>query len=149
MPYFICPHCAWRGNESSRTQGFSNNPKSCDRCGFAFLFELLDDFYPSPLSGMLVCDQQGRILGLGKGARELTGFDETELIGVDLEEALELRGDEDKPPHRTALEWGVRVLGKQMTMRNADGTVLTITADFLPAYDHDGGLLAVLTPRAV
>jgi PAS domain-containing protein len=114
----------------------------------------MEDLYPSPLAGIFVCDQQGRVLALGRGALALAGFDEDELIGIDLEDALELRmvgdlGAENKPPHLTALEWGVRVLGKTMTIRVADGTVTPVTGDFFPAYDDDGGLLAVFTPRSV
>ena len=152
VPYFICPSCAWRGTRTSRTAGFSDRPHSCEKCGFGFLFELMDDYFPSPLAGIFVCDQQGRILAFGRGARELTGFDEQELMGVDLAEGLELRvpDEPDAPePHATALEWGARVLGKAMTMRVARGTVELVTGDFFPAYDDDGGLLAVFTPRSV
>jgi PAS domain-containing protein len=125
---------------------------ACERCGFGFLFELLDDYFPSPRAGIFVCDQQGRILAFGGGARELSGFDEAELLGVDLGDALELRVPDEpdaRPPHETALEWGARVLGKPMTMRIASGTVELVTGDFFPAYDDDGGLLAVFTPRSI
>ncbi|MCW2955708.1 MAG: putative sensor protein [Thermoleophilia bacterium] len=152
MPYFICPSCAWRGNRTSRTEGFSDRPVACERCGFGFLFELLDDYFPSPRSGIIVCDQQGRVLAFGGGARELTGFSEGELMGVDLAEALELRVPDEpelRPPHETALEWGARVLGKPMTMRVASGKVELVTGDFFPAYDQDGGLLSVFTPRSL
>lgn len=152
MPYFICPRCAWRGTKVSRTAGFSDRPEGCERCGFGFLFELLEDYFPSPLAGVFVCDQQGRILALGKGAFELAGFAESELMGIDLEDALELRpddGSDDERPHMTALEWGVRVLGKLMKIRISSGSVVTVTGDFFPALDDDGGLLAVFTPRSV
>lgn len=112
----------------------------------------MDDYFPSPLAGIFVCDQQGRVLAFGRGARELTGFDEHELMGMDLGEALELRVPDEPdaaPPHATALEWGARVLGKPMTMRVASGTVQLVTGDFFPAYDVDGGLLAAFTPRSV
>ncbi len=152
VPYFICPSCAWRGTRTSRTAGFTDRPPSCEKCGFGFLFELMDDYFPSPLAGILVCDQQGRVLAFGRGARELTGFDEDELMGADLAEGLELDVP-DEPgqaqPHATALEWGARVLGKPMTMRVANGTIGLVTGDFFPAYDDDGGLLAVFTPRSV
>jgi hypothetical protein len=41
------------------------------------------------------------------------------------------------------------VLDKPMTMRLASGKVEPVTGDFFPAYDDDGGLLAVLTPRSI
>ena len=112
----------------------------------------MDDYFPSPLAGIFVCDQQGRVLAFGRGASELTGFDEDELMGVDLGEALELRvpDEPDGPaPHATALEWGARVLGKPMTLRVASVQVELVTGDFFPAYDDDGGLLAAFTPRSV
>lgn len=151
VPYFICPKCAWRGTRVSRTEGFSDRPAACERCDFGFLFELMDDYFPSPLAGIFVCDQQGRVLALGHGAFTLTGFTESELIGIDLEDALELRvvDDEQSQPHLTAIEWGVRVLGKPMTMRVSNGKVAPVVGDFFPAYDDDGGLLAVFTPRSM
>jgi PAS domain S-box-containing protein len=123
----------------------------CERCGFGFLFELMDDYFTSPLAGIFVCDQQGRILAFGHGANVLVGFEEQELMGVDLEEALELELEDggEEHPHKTALEWGVRVLDKAMTMRISSGEVKQVTADFFPAYDDDGGLLAVFTPRSL
>jgi hypothetical protein len=47
----------------------------------------------------------------------------------------------------TALEWGVRALGKAVSV-NAEGDLpARATADIFPAYDDDGGLLVVLTPE--
>jgi PAS domain-containing protein len=125
---------------------------ACEQCGFGFLFELMDDYFPSPLAGIFVCDQQGRILAFGHGAQTLTGFDEDELMGAEFGEALELRTPEapdERPPHEVALEWGARVLNKPVTFRAASGVVVMASGDFFPAYDDDGGLLAVLTPRSV
>jgi PAS domain S-box-containing protein len=148
VPYFICPNCAWRGARTSRTAGFTDRPAACERCGFGFLFELLDDYFPAPRAAIFVCDQSSRILAFGSGARELSGYDEQELMGSELAGALHLASDEAGPlPHETALEWGARVLDKQLRMANADGKVIEVTGDFFPAYDDDGGLLAILTPR--
>lgn len=123
---------------------------ACERCGFGFLFELLDDYFPAPRAGIFVCDQQGRVLAFGRGARELAGYSETELMGRDLAEGLSLEHDEAEgpAPHATALEWGARVLERTMWLRDADGNRLAVTGDFFPAYDDDGGLLAVFTPRS-
>jgi len=111
----------------------------------------MDDYFPSPLAGVFVCDKEGRILAFGHGAQILSGFKEGELMGIDLEDALELRMDDAaaEHPHKTALEWGVRVLGKTMSLRTADGPSKQVIGDFFPAYDDDGGLLAVFTPRSV
>ena len=45
---FICPNCGTRTNESERTRGFTRDSPACRKCGFPFLFELLDDYYPAP-----------------------------------------------------------------------------------------------------
>ena len=41
-------------------------------CGFGFLFQLLDDYYPAPATGFVVCDRDGRVLALGRGVFELS-----------------------------------------------------------------------------
>ena len=124
----------------------------CDRCGFGFLFELMDDYYPGPNTGLVVCDRDGRVLASGRGVFELTGFSEQEVMGIDVGEALglEVDGADDPaapPPHLTAIEWGVRVMDKPMTLEVASGRRIPVTGEFFPAYDSDGGLLAVFTPR--
>ena len=47
----------------------------------------------------------------------------------------------------TALEWGVRVLDKQVVVHAEGDRPEPAKADIFPAYDDDGGLLLVLTPR--
>ena len=143
---FICPSCGHRTNESERTAGFSRAPKACSRCGFAFLFELLDDYYPAPDAAFFVSDQEGKLIGAGRGARELTGLDTERVIGRPVDDVLGLRFDDGQDHVATVLEWGVRALGKPVEV-NAEGDLpARATADLFPAYDDDGGLLLVLTP---
>src|SRR5205085_2261459 len=78
-----------------------------------FLFELMDDYYPGPNTGFVVCDQNGRVLATGRGIFELTGFDEKQLLGRDVAEGL---GFSDRTPVALALEWGVRRLGEQLEL---------------------------------
>ena len=78
---FICPNCGQRTSATDRTAGFRNQPKGCSKCGFGFLFELLDDYYPAPNAAFFVCDQQGRVIGCGRGSRELTGLSDEKVIG--------------------------------------------------------------------
>ncbi len=47
MPIFICPNCGNRTTSSERTAGFREQARACAKCGFGFLFELLDDYYPA------------------------------------------------------------------------------------------------------
>ena len=102
MAYFICPNCGLRSMDSDGRDGLTHQAVGCTRCGFGFMFELLDDFYPGPDAGMLACDRDARILAVGKGVFELTGFQEGELIGKDLREALTLHSPagDDPVSHR-------------------------------------------------
>jgi hypothetical protein len=144
-----------------RTAGFTGRPKSCPKCGFGFLFELLDDYYPAPDAAFFTCDQQARVIDIGKGGFELTGLKDEDVIGRQVQDVLGLRwvdggdggntADVDRDgftdPIETTLEWGVRSLGKRVEV-NAEGDLpATAVADIFPAYDDDGGLLIVLTPE--
>ena len=88
--YFLCPHCGNRSMGIDRNAGFRREARGCEKCGFAYLYELLDDYYPAPGTGFVVCDQEGRILAVGRGVFELTGFQERELMGQDVVTALTL-----------------------------------------------------------
>jgi len=145
VPHFICPNCKERSIDTDRIEGLYNEPVACHHCGFGFLFELQEDYYPAPGTGCMVCDQQGRILALGRGVFELTGWSEADLIGVDVVSALGLDGDRN--PARIALDFGVRRLGERFEIRARSGHAKPVTADFFPALDGDGGLLVALTPR--
>ncbi|MGZ5311709.1 MAG: hypothetical protein ACXWZW_07615 [Solirubrobacterales bacterium] len=162
MPFFICPNCGNRELSAERTAGFSTRPKSCSKCGFGFLFELLDDYYPAPGAAFFTCDAKGRLLDLGKNAFELTGLKDEEVIGRPVRDVLGLRwidggdggaeadtdDDGQTDPIETTLEWGVRSLGKKVAV-HAEGDLPTeAVADVFPAYDDDGGLLLVLTPES-
>ncbi len=143
---FICPNCGNRSTAQDRQQGFRNVPKGCSKCGFGFLFELLDDYYPAPNAAFFVCDQKGRVIGCGRGSFELTGLNDERVIGRKANEVLGLRFEDGSDHVSTVLEWGVRALGKRVTV-NAEGDLpADATADLFPAYDDDGGLLLVLTP---
>ena len=148
MPFFICPNCKERSLDHDGRQGLLDQAVSCQRCGFGFLFELLDDYYPSPNTGLVACDRDGRILASGRGVFELTGFNEADLMGKNVVEVFGLAGFEpDRNPIGLALEWGVRRLGEQIELRSRAGNVKRVTADVFPAYDDDGGLLVALYPR--
>ncbi len=56
-----------------------------------------------------MCDKEARILAVGRGVYELTGWGDSDLIGADLVESLGLAGfDEERNPAKLAIEWGVR-----------------------------------------
>jgi PAS domain-containing protein len=148
VPYFICPNCKNRSIDHDGLQELDDVPVACERCGFGFLFELMDDFYPAPNTGFVVCDREGRILASGRGVFELAGYREQELLGGDVVDRLGLNGwNGEQSPAAVALEWGVRRLGEKLVLRTRAGQEKSVTADFFPAYDEDGGLLVALTPR--
>ena len=129
MPYFICPNCKQRSIDIDGAEGFSTDAVACHHCGFGFLFELLDDYYPAPDTGFLVTDRHRRVLAIGRGVFELTGWNEGDLLGADLIASLGLAGfEEEKNPAALALEWGVRRLDEKLELRTRAGHVKTITA---------------------
>ena len=147
MPNFICPNCANRSLSSERSAGFGARPKSCSRCGFGFLFELLDDYYPAPNAAFFILDGNAKVIGAGRGSRELTGLGDTDVIGRSVRDVLGLQFSSGDDSIATALEWGVRVLDKAVTVHAEGDRPESAQADIFPAYDDDGGLLLVLTPK--
>lgn len=144
MPYYICPNCKERSVDLDGREGFSSQAVQCRSCGFGFLFELLEDYYPAPETGFVVCDHDARVLAVGRGVFELTGYRDADLLGRDVTEALALS---DVSPVDVVREWGVRKLGQELEIRTSAGIEKRVTADFFPGYDDDGGLLIALTPR--
>jgi len=147
VPAYICPNCKQRSVDIDAREGFSTDAPACHHCGFGFLFELLDDYYPGPNTGFVVCDQEARVLAAGRDVFELSGFREQELMGRDVIDALGLTGFDGQNPAKVALEWGVRRMGQKLELRTRVGHSKAVTADFFPAYDEDGGLLVAITPR--
>ena len=143
MPVFICPNCRERSVDTDGVEGFSAQAPQCRSCGFGFLFQLLEDYYPAPSTGFVVCDADARVLAVGRGVFELTGFREADLIGRDVVTAFALS---DAAPLGVVREWGVRRLGEQLELRTRAGLTKPVVGDLFPAYDDDGGLLVALTP---
>jgi len=142
VPHYICPNCKDRSIDIDGKEGLSDEAVACRRCGFGFLFELMDDYYPGPNTGFLVCDQQGRVLAIGDGVFELTGYREADLIGREVTEIVAANPD----PVVVALEWGVRRLGERAQLTTRAGIHKPVVADLFPALDEDGGLLVALSP---
>lgn len=144
MPVFICPNCRERTVDIDGVEGFSSQAPQCRSCGFGFLFQLLEDYYPAPSTGFVVCDADARVLAVGRGVFELTGFREQDLLGRDVASALALS---DTAPLELAREWGVRRLGEELELRTRAGLTRPVVVDLFPAYDDDGGLLVALSSR--
>jgi len=144
---FICPNCGHRTTELDRNIAFTGQRKGCEKCGFAFLFELLDDYYPAPDAAFFVCDGQGRVTGCGKNSFAFTGLEEEEVIGQPVAEVLGLEFANGDDPVGKVLEWGVRALEVPVRVSGARDVAAGALADMFPDYDDDGGLLLVLTPE--
>ncbi|HZO05284.1 MAG TPA: hypothetical protein VFB52_02780 [Solirubrobacterales bacterium] len=82
---------------------------------------------------------------IGRPVREVLGLDWIDQ--GDGGQTADSDGDGVTDPIETSLEWGVRSLGKRVSV-NAEGDLpAKAVADVFPAYDDDGGLLLVLTPE--
>ena len=147
MAYFICPNCRRRSLDDDGREGLTHQPVACASCGFGFLFEIMDDYYPAPGTGFVVCDGKGRVIAAGQGVFELTGYKEADLLGHDVMEALFVLDENGPTPAALALEWGVRRFDQKLTLRTRAGVTKVVRADVFPAYDEDGGLLVAVAPR--
>lgn len=129
-----------------RNAGFRREARGCEKCGFAYLFELLDDYYPAPNAAFFACDSEGRIVDCGRGSFELTGLRTESVIGQPVAEALGLNFEDGVDHVATALEWEVRVGSKPVALTTGAERASAV-ADIFPAYDdEEGGVLVVLTP---
>ena len=144
VPQYICPNCKRRSVDLDGYEGFTTQAVQCRNCGFGFLFQLLEDYFPAPATGFVVCDRERRVLAVGRGVFELTGYADGDLLGRNVQEAFALS---DASPIDVVQEWGVRKLGQELEIRTSAGIVKAVTVDFFPAYDDDGGLMVALTPR--
>ena len=145
MPVYICPNCKNRSVDVDGLEGFSGSDAlQCRRCGFGFIFQLLEDYYPAPGTGFIVCDRDARVIASGRGVFELTGFQESDLMGREVGEILTLS---DAAPIGVVREWGVRQLDLELELITRAAIRKPVTVDLFPAYDDDGGLLVALTPR--
>jgi len=144
VPVFICPNCKERSIDLDGYDGCWRQADQCKSCAFGFLYELLEDYYPAPETGFVVCDRDARVLAAGRGVFELTGFRDADLIGRNVTDAL---GLSDNAPIEVVQEWGVRKMGQELDIRTRAGIEKRVVVDFFPAYDDDGGLLLALTPR--
>ncbi|MGH2931067.1 MAG: hypothetical protein ACRDL8_22880, partial [Solirubrobacteraceae bacterium] len=130
-----------------RNAGFRREARGCERCGFAYLFELLDDYYPAPGAAFFACDAEGRIVDCGRGSFELTGLRTEQTIGRPAAEVLGMSFDDGADHIAQALEWEVRVHGKPVAVHAERDLPARAVADIFPAYDdEEGGVLLVLTP---
>ena len=147
MRHFICPNCHTRAVDDDGREGLTSQPVGCAHCGFGYLYEILEDFFPPAAAGMVTCDREGRVLSCGRGVFELTGHEDEDVMGKPVGEAFGIGGYPDgQDPVAIVLEWGVRKLDQHVTIRHRSGITKHVRADLFPAYDDDGGLMLSLAP---
>ncbi len=146
MAVYICPNCQARSVDDDGREGLGHQPVGCGHCGFGYVFQLLDDYFPRAGAGMTTGDREGRVLSASSGIFELTGRRESELLGRSVNDALHLSSFEGADPVSTALEWGVRQLGRKATLTHMAGTAKPVIVDVFPALDDDGGILVAVAP---
>ena len=78
----------------------ATRPRGCDKCGYGFVFELLDDYYPASGAAFFVCDQEARIIGCGRGSYELTGLTDIDVFGRPVRDVLGLEFSDDRRSDR-------------------------------------------------
>ena len=150
MPYFICPNCKERSiDHDGRTSLLDPTAVGCSRCGFGFLFELMDDYYPAPTTGFVVCDQSGRILAVGRGVFELTGYTESRTDGLPgrRRHSGSTGSETARAPWRPRSSGACASSTRKWSYAPHPARARRVTVDLFPAYDEDGGLLVALTPR--
>ena len=71
LPLGRCRSSSVRAAPTARREATAtcHQPRGCSRCGFGFAFELLEDYYASPKTALIVCDQDRRILVAGHAVR--------------------------------------------------------------------------------
>ena len=99
------------------------------------------DFFESAADGIIVLDQEGKLLFSNPKAREITGYEERDLAGRKLGELLvhedmrrirELRGGFSK---------GQFPSGVDVRMRKSDGSILVLSLAFNSVLREDGVVL--------
>ena len=146
MLVFICPNCGNRTIAKDRTAGFRNSPKGCEKCGFGFMFELLDDYYPAPDAAFFTATRRPASWTAAAAASS-SPASRTRTDRPAGERGAGPQVRRRRGPVGTSLEWGVRVLDSNVQVEAEGDLPAKATADVFPAYDDDGGLLLVLTPK--
>ena len=53
MRHWICPNCHTRAVDDDGADGLSRQRLGCHHCGFGYMFEILEDFFPPAQAGFL------------------------------------------------------------------------------------------------
>jgi len=133
--YFICPHCGNRSMGADRNAGFRREARGCDKCGFAYLFELLDDYYPAPGAAFFACDRDGRIVDCGRGSFELTGLKTEQVMGRPARDVLGLQFEDGGADIGTPVLVSGGVASSSTTLSPAIHALSAVFTSIDPAFN--------------
>jgi hypothetical protein len=119
VPNFICPNCQERSVDIDARKACSTRHRLPPTAGSAFLFELMDDYYPAPTTAGHV--RPGRPHPRDRrGIFELSGWSESDVLATTWSTLFGLTGfEEEKNRSQLSLEWGVRRLNEQLQLRTS------------------------------
>jgi PAS domain S-box-containing protein len=105
------------------------------------LFQRYRDFFEAAADGIVVIAQTGKILFANPRAREITGFSETDLAEIKLNEVLSL--DEQKRALRLARGFRESIYpqGVDLRIRRKHGEEVVLSVNFSSVLSEDGAVL--------
>lgn len=105
------------------------------------LFQRYADFFESAADGMVVIDGAGRVLFANPRAREITGFSESELVGLEFQDLI---GADERDRAQRLLRGfreGVYPRGVDITLNTKDSDPITISVSFSSVLHEDNAVL--------
>jgi len=105
------------------------------------LFQRYADFFESAADGMVVIDREGRVLFANPRAREITGFSETELMALRLENFLAPLERDRTTRLLRGFRDGIYPRGVDIGITDKSGAALTISVSFSSVLHEDNAVL--------
>jgi PAS domain S-box-containing protein len=105
------------------------------------LFQRYADFFESAADGMIVIDASGKVLFTNPRAREITGYGETELVGVSLQDLLAESESERVGRLLRGFNQGVYPRGVDLLVRSSRGEQITISVSFSSVLQEGSAVL--------
>ncbi len=105
------------------------------------LFQRYADFFESAADGMVVINREGTVLFANPRAREITGFSETELLGLSLSRLLDPSEPERASRLLRGFDDGVYPRGADFVMKKRAGGQLIVNVSFSSVLHEDNAVL--------
>lgn len=105
------------------------------------LFQRYRDFFESAADGIVVIEQTGAILFANPRAREITGFSETELAEVKLEEILSAEEQRKALRLVRGFRESIYPQGVDVTIRRKQGDRIVLSVNFSSVLREEGAVL--------